>query len=48
MWQHFCLIGRIIGKKKMGHENIEVFFSYYSACEANMLPHQPLNGSLKY
>jgi hypothetical protein len=40
MWQIFFLIGGIIGK--------EVFFSYYSACEAKMLPHQPLNGSLKY
>jgi hypothetical protein len=36
MCQHFCLTGRIIR------------FSYYSTYKTKILPHQPLNGSLKY
>jgi hypothetical protein len=78
MWEHFCLTGRIIGKKNfnilMTHLKADVatflsyrqnnrkknfnilmtvmkilkFFFYYSAYKTKMLPHQPLNGSLKY
>jgi hypothetical protein len=43
MWEHFCLTGRIIGNKNfnilMTHlkaDVAEVFFSYYSACEAKI------------
>jgi hypothetical protein len=42
MWQHFCLTGRIIGKK-----NFNILMTHLKADVATF-SHQPLNASLKY